>query len=116
MLIKTRDVVSKLQEEFPSHAPNMRLIYEFFWEELKNEMKDFSHIVFKIPKIGNFQLTQSKIDMLENTLKKYDENYEAKIENVKNLIKKRHETKNKKRELRKTYLEEQTKNIGGDVV
>lgn len=116
MLTRTRDVVAKLIEEFPEQALYVRNVYEFFWDSLKGEMKKLDFIAFHIPKLGELNLTKSKIDKLEKYLEKYDENYVEKIEKVKRLIQERYDKKNEKRELRKKFLEEMEKNNGGGMV
>lgn len=97
-------------------ALHVRNVYEFFWDSLKGEMKKLDYIAFHIPKLGELNLTKSKIDKLEKYLEKYDENYVEKIEKVKRLIQERYDKKNEKRELRKKFLEEMEKNNGGGVV
>ena len=113
MEVKIKDVVKKLSEEFPEHALNMRLIYEYYWSSVKQDMKDLKHIVFYINSLGNFNFVKRKVDDFERSLstyiKNYDELYKDKVENIKKIIQERYDKKNKKREIRKKFIEDMEK-------
>lgn len=113
MEVKIKHVVSRLQDEFPEYALDIRKIYEFYWKGVKEDMRNLTHIVLYINKLGNFCLNKSKIGMLEGMIKSYPKvykDYDEKIERIKKLINDRYEKKNYKRQIRKEYLEKQMEN------
>lgn len=112
MLTKKNDIIDELVREFALPWSVIDLIYSFYWKHgVKQDIKDIAHIDLYIPNIGSFNLVKSKIGRLKEIAEdKQNEEFTKKIENAEKLILERHETKNKKRELRKKNLEEQTKN------